>query len=52
MRVCYLTNRQVMNVEFLLVSVIIFSGIYVLACCIFCLCDKSCRGPVLYQIHK
>ena len=41
-----------MNVEFPLFAMISFSGIYALGCCVFCLCDKSHRGQVLYRLHK
>ncbi len=41
-----------MKVHFFLFSVISFSGIYILVCCIFSLCDRSRRGQVLYRLHK
>ncbi len=44
--------RQVMNMDFFLFSTISFSGIYALGCCVFCLCDGSRRGQVLYRLHK
>ncbi len=41
-----------MNVDFFLFSLISLSGLYALACCVFCLCDGSRRGQVLYRLHK
>jgi len=38
--------------DFFLFSTVSFSGIYALACCVFCLCDSSRRGQALYQLHK
>jgi hypothetical protein len=41
-----------MNVNFFLFSMISFSGLSTLACCLFCLCDGSHRGQVLYRLHR
>ncbi len=41
-----------MNMDFFLFSTVSFSGIYALACCVFCLCDSSRRGQALYRLHK
>lgn len=45
-------DRQVMNVNFFLFSMISFSSLSTLACCLFCLCDGSRRGQVLYRLHR
>ncbi len=41
-----------MNMDFFLFVIISFSSIYVLACCVFCVCDRSRRGQVLYRLNK
>ncbi len=38
--------------DFFLCSFIFFSAIYALLCCVLSLCDRWCRGQVLYRLHK
>lgn len=41
-----------MDMALSLVLIIALASVYALACCLFCLCDRSQRGQVLYRLHK